>query len=444
MISMLFHFALQSALCLTLLYLLWLMLMRRETFFRQNRITLLAIVLVSQAMPFLPITIPVRETTLSEMANEQTVAQLADYAATRQVENSSPMDVPAIIYMIGVVLMAAYHARGLLRIRQKMTQGCLWKQREQGVTVYCHAGNETSYNWLNNVVISETDYEHHHEVMAHELAHVRHHHSYDNLLLALCQCLQWFNPFTYWLAVSLKEVHEYEADHDVLKSGTDLQHYQLLLIGKAAKTDGLPLVNGFVYRSLRQRLQMMLRTPSAPWRRSKLLLLLPVLVVLLLLLAHYEIKHDSLPLPSMAKPEAPHTAEPVSKPDMSTPTAKPIQKEAKVVAPQQQANALEMEETENSVSLVAEPTQMAQFPGGNSALRAYLAEHLPKQDVPGRLFVYFVVNEDGSLRDISILKSGSYEANQADLQLVAAMTRWIPGRKNGQIVASPYTLPIDY
>ena len=445
MISTLFHQSLQSSLCLTLLYVLWRLLLRRETFFRQNRITLLAIVLVSLVMPFIHINIPVREAALSEIANEQTVAQLVDYTTTRQTDSSTPVDVPAILYIIGVALTAAYHTRGLIRIRQKMTQGCLWKQREQGVTVYCHAGDDTSYNWLNNVVISEADYEHHPEVLAHELAHVRHHHSYDNLLLALCQCLQWFNPFVYWLTASLKEVHEYEADHDVVAGGADLQHYQLLLISKAAKSGHLPLADGFVYKSLKQRLQMMLRTPSASWRRSKSILLLPILVVLLLALAHYDIKHDHLPLPSIAKPEVQPSTDPVGKPEMSTPTAKPTQEKAKAAEPQQQTHALEKEEAEKpAASPVAEPTQMAQFPGGNSALRAYLAAHLPKQDVSGRLFVHFVVNEDGSLRDISILKSGSYEANQAALQLVAAMPRWIPGRKNGQIVASPYTLPIDY
>ena len=135
----------------------------------------------------------------------------------------------------------------------------------------------------------------------------------------------------------------------------------------------------------------------------------------------------------------------VEKPvDNPQPALSVKQQVKKAQSQQRTVEAEEQKKTGRPAPTTVEPTLMAQFPGGNAALRAYLAQHLPKMGETGRLFVNFVVDEDGSLSNIRILRSGSAEANNAALQLVADMPRWIPGRRNGQIVATPYTLPIDY
>ncbi|MBQ2674568.1 MAG: energy transducer TonB [Prevotella sp.] len=441
----LFHYALQSAICLTVLYVPWMLMLRKETFFRLNRIALLCMMLLSMALPLIDITIPVNETELNEMVDEDTAVQMASYMEGTAMPLTSSIPLLPPLYIIGIVLMVGYRMTGLWHVRQSMRQGCLWVQREHDTTVYCHTGNSPSYSWLSHIVISETDYEQHPEVLAHELSHVRHLHSYDNLLVMLCQCLQWFNPFVYLLGDSLRDVHEYEADADVLESGTDATRYQLLLIGKAVRGKKLAMVNGFVCKSLKQRIQMMLRIPSSPWQRSKFAVLLPAIMLTLLLVANYDIRREVMSLPltkvlketSLVKP----AEESVNNPQSSLSVKQQVKKE------QHQQIPVEVEEektAERIAPTAVVPTQMAQFPGGNAALRDYLAQHLPKTEEAGRLFVSFVVGEDGSLSDIRILRSGSAEANEAALRLVADMPRWIPGRRNGQIVASPYTLPIDY
>ena len=66
-------------------------------------------------------------------------------------------------------------------------------------------------------------------VLCHEASHVRHGHSVENLFAETVRCLLWINPFV-WIAQRwLREVHEWEADRDVLDAGYDLTRYRIVL-----------------------------------------------------------------------------------------------------------------------------------------------------------------------------------------------------------------------
>lgn len=66
-------------------------------------------------------------------------------------------------------------------------------------------------------------------VLCHEASHVRHGHSVENLFAEIVRCLLWINPFV-WIAQRwLREVHEWEADRDVLDAGYDLTRYRIVL-----------------------------------------------------------------------------------------------------------------------------------------------------------------------------------------------------------------------
>lgn len=66
-------------------------------------------------------------------------------------------------------------------------------------------------------------------VLCHEAGHVRHLHSVECLIVEFVRSLFWFNPFV-WIAQRwLKEVHEWEADREVLDAGYDLTRYRIVL-----------------------------------------------------------------------------------------------------------------------------------------------------------------------------------------------------------------------
>ena len=102
--------------------------------------------------------------------------------------------------------------------------------------------------------------------------------------------------------------------------------------------------------------------------------------------------------------------------------------------------------TDDKVYEVCE--QMPIFEGGDAALLKYLREYLKYPDktkdrgVQGRLVIGFIVEKDGSLTDVKVLRPVDIDLDAEVLRLVKGMPKWIPGRHNGQRVRVKYLLPI--
>lgn len=102
--------------------------------------------------------------------------------------------------------------------------------------------------------------------------------------------------------------------------------------------------------------------------------------------------------------------------------------------------------TDDKVYEVCE--QMPIFEGGDAALLKYLRENLKYPDktkdrgVQGRLVIGFIVEKDGSLTDVKVLRAVDIALDAEVLRVVKGMPKWIPGRHNGQRVRVRYLLPI--
>lgn len=91
--------------------------------------------------------------------------------------------------------------------------------------------------------------------------------------------------------------------------------------------------------------------------------------------------------------------------------------------------------------------KVAEFPGGMKALMSFIKDKIiyPEDlDVTGRVIVRFVVETDGSIGDVSIIKSLSPELDAEAERVVKMMPRWIPGEINGKPVASYFNLPFSF
>ena len=92
--------------------------------------------------------------------------------------------------------------------------------------------------------------------------------------------------------------------------------------------------------------------------------------------------------------------------------------------------------------------QMPIFEGGDAALLKYLRENLKYPDktkdrgVQGRLVIGFIVEKDGSLTDVKVLRPVDIDLDAEVLRVVKGMPKWIPGRQNGKRVRVRYLLPI--
>ena len=92
--------------------------------------------------------------------------------------------------------------------------------------------------------------------------------------------------------------------------------------------------------------------------------------------------------------------------------------------------------------------QMPIYEGGDAALLKYLGENLklPEEDqergMQGRMVVGFVVEKDGSLTNVKVLRAVDIALDAEVLRVVKGMPKWIPGRHNGQRVRVRHLLPI--
>lgn len=95
--------------------------------------------------------------------------------------------------------------------------------------------------------------------------------------------------------------------------------------------------------------------------------------------------------------------------------------------------------------------EMPEFPGGSTALMAYLMEstHYPKDaedaQKEGRVICSFVVSKEGKINDAHVVKSSGTESLDAEaLRIINAMPDWKPGAEDGVPVNVQFTLPITF
>ena len=283
-------YSIKSAIVLTMLYLPYMLMLRRESFFRFNRMVLLSILLLSLVLPLCNIPWmsldhqPVVQAAQLQMLELgipvhvlPEVQVLAEGAASQGTSRFSVFFLVSLIYIIGMVALLAARLWQVARLQFGMRKGVLWHSDEQGVRIYCHSDNVAPFSWMRNIVIGEKDYdEAGREIVLHEMGHIQGRHSWDVVLLTLVQMLQWWNPLCYVLGISLRDVHEYEADNFVLEQGVSAQGYQLLLIRKAVGSGGYPFANSFNHSLTKKRITMMKKIKSNPWMKSKALYVIPV------------------------------------------------------------------------------------------------------------------------------------------------------------------------
>ena len=105
-------------------------------------------------------------------------------------------------------------------------------------------------------------------------------------------------------------------------------------------------------------------------------------------------------------------------------------------------------EVENKVFDVVE--QMPSFPGGQSALMQYLQSNVKypvvaqENGVQGRVVVSFVVERDGSITDVQVVRSVDPSLDSEAQRVVRSMPKWIPGKQNGQAVRVKYNVPVSF
>ena len=107
------------------------------------------------------------------------------------------------------------------------------------------------------------------------------------------------------------------------------------------------------------------------------------------------------------------------------------------------------EEEEEVVFVVVE--SMPEFPGGQQALFKYLSENVKypviaqENGIQGRVICQFVVNRDGSIVDVEVVRSGGDPSlDKEAIRVIKSMPKWKPGKQRGKAVRVKYTVPVNF
>lgn len=470
MTEALFLYSVKSALVLTLLFLPYMLILRKESFFRLNRTVLLLILLLSLVLPLMNIhslswdnqpVVQAARQQMVEVGIPVNAGMLLPEVAVQGERNGiqvSWFHIVSFLFVLGTLFVFFLRVSQILRMGYVIRTGSLWHQREDGVMVYCHADDVSPFSWMDNIVISARDYdENAREILLHERGHVMARHSWDLLLLALLQTMQWWNPLVYILGGSLRDVHEYEADDFVLRSGVSAKAYQLLLIKKVVGASSYTFANNFDHSLTLKRITMMQKSKSSVWMRSKVLYIIPMATLALSAFATSEptspsgIAEDEdkvIKISSMVQAggeegsatllhDGPDTVyfqdgRQVDAESLKSLAAENIAsltvvkngeaaktmgypgKTVLVIKTKKDGAVLSSYDTPQKVSYVPNPGVQAQFKGGEGALMKWLATNIKypseahSQGVMGRVQVEFFITETGQITNIRAIAFGKH------------------------------------
>ncbi|WP_304252647.1 M56 family metallopeptidase [Parabacteroides gordonii] len=290
-----FVYILKSSVCLATFYLFYRLLLSRETFHRFNRIALLSVIILSVAIPFIRIMTEEPVALQRPMQNLEYLLQMAQMQTEVEVQTGDSFWLPLlfVVYLVGCLFFFGRFLYSTLWIYRTIRQG--EKQLlPDGKKLVVTAENISPFSWMGHIVISRKDMEEGgEEILTHEMAHIRARHSIDMLVCSICVVLQWFNPAVWLLKQELQNIHEYEADENVISNGVEAKKYQLLLIKKAVGSQRFTsMANSFNHSKLKKRITMMLKQKSSPWARLKYLYVLPLTAVAVVAFARPEISRE--------------------------------------------------------------------------------------------------------------------------------------------------------
>lgn len=426
-------------LALAILYICYRLLFRNDTFFRLRRAVLLSVYLIAFLYPLLDISIwlSTRESVTEIVNYYSTILPLKTVVAADDTPLSTEADWLTIaesymllIYLAGITLLflrCIIELFTVIRLRLRSP-----KQLINGTTLYVLPSQEEPYSFFGWIFASPESHTPQalEEILVHEKTHVRQLHSIDVVLGEIVCILCWINPFVWLLKKEISSNHEYLADEQVMLAGYNKKEYQYHLIGLEHPEMAIAkLYNNFSVLPLKKRITMLNKKRTGRVGKVKYLTLLPLAAGLLLLNN----------IDAMAR-------------IVSRQTTVPVPAEKTMIAPAPEAISVEvatpLPPDDDKVYEVVDV--MPEFPGGETELLKYMARNVKypaesiKNKEEGSLSLSFIINKDGSLSDIKVVKSLTPLLDAEAVRVVKNMPKWTPGKVKGKVVRVAYTTPITF
>ena len=403
-------YMIKSGLFLAAFYLVYVMLLSRDTSYGRNRIFILITVISSMVLPLITLhtSRPMNIQNLGKMLDEVFITASNEGASTSGVwlNVAEAARIISVIYLAGVVVFILKLLADLVNLSYLIST----KKENGSRIIRFHSFNTAGFSAMGYIFLSsKLSDEESKEIIRHEENHLRQNHFIDIILIEAVKALQWFNPAIYFIDRSLRAIHEYQADQECLNSGIPVVRYQTLLLNQVFRSKVFNLTNSFSNPSMiKKRMIMMTKKRTPSFAATKLLVALPAAgLVFLAISAYREIPE---PLPSQPFP------------------------------------VTEIKESEPFVIV----EQMPAFPGGDAALINYIAENTvyperaKESNIQGRVILRFCITENGSVTRVSVLNGVDPDLDAEAVRVVKTLPAFNPGRQGGKAVPVWYMVPITF
>ena len=413
---------------IAVLWLVYRLLFRNSNRLHFNRFFLLTSMLLALAMPLLgllsgielPQMVTLKQSLFSGTLLREVIVSsdgqrmLPEVTVTTSTQSHfSVWQVISGLYLIGVAVMTLLFLIKLAKLMVLIIRSP--KRKMDGFTAVFTGREQGSFSFFRYAFFPSEDVDS--DIMRHEMSHMEHHHSWDILFAEMMMILQWFNPFIYLYKKELQSIHEYQADRDVVATGVDKKNYMMLILQQCTAVDFSGMSNNFSLILTKKRIKMITNNEKAKGLWWRLLATLPVLAFLLV--ANTKV------------------------------AAQEAKAEKEDLAPTTVIRTVTVQKPDNdSVYQIVE--EMPQFPGGEQAMMKYIAENVKypedakEKNQSGRVFLSFVVEKDGRVDDVKVLKSVCESVDNEAVRVVKAMPNWKPGKQKGKPVRVSYCLPITF
>ena len=465
-------YSLKVSVFLIAFYLMFKSLMSRETLHRANRFLILGTMVLSFALPFCHLTVSADSPAVVSRSVSQSVVMLEEVivgggTAARAIDWRT---VAVLAFYAGIVacfVRMIVSIIGVLRIVRRGQR----QQLDDGSVLVVVDGEQAPFSWVKYIIISRKDHDENlQQVLTHEQAHIRYRHSIDLLVCDVLCCLQWFNPAMWLLRQELCAIHEYEADKAVLDSGVNAKQYQILLIKKAAGGKWYSIANSLNHSKLKYRITMMSRKKSSGWTMVKALYVLPIAAFAAIAFANCsktESKFNNNLTDLLTDEQYQQLVDVARENGFQSGEIPFVGKNGELIylylhpdgtltqitkdEPKMEKAAEDYNVEPNfseDIFLVVE--EMPEFPGGDLEMRKFIAmnvqypEEAKEEKISGKVFVQFVVNEEGNVENVGMAKSVDPLLDKAAMDAVKSMPQWKPGKQKGQNVKVGFVVPINF
>ncbi|MCX6244410.1 MAG: M56 family metallopeptidase [Bacteroidetes bacterium] len=415
-------YLLQSSACMGILYGVYWIFLRKDTFHMVNRFYLVLTAFLSALVPLLKIDLASLGPVRTIMIYLDPIIITPDTIGNAAASPFNWLTIAGIVYTTGVIIFLSRFIFQLIQILLLARHYGI--SRTNGMNLVFVDRNYSPFSFFNIIFINAPEKkEDLQTILEHEQVHIRQMHSMDLLVVELLTIFQWFNPFVWFTNRSLKTIHEFLADQGVLKCGHKKVDYQQLLLDRTMGIQVNNLTNNFNVSLIKKRIIMMTRKNSTPTAQLKLAVVLPAFLVAVILFSGNSFNQI------LAQTSKQEPAKETVKPNASK---------------QQQSSEAKTE------TVCREAEVQPQFPGGNEALIEFLSKNIQypaeakKSGIQGKVAVNFVVRSTGEVTDVKVLRGIGGGCDEEAVRVIQLMPKWTPGLIKGKPVAVGFVIPIQF